>query len=70
VRSNNGGTLRKLLGGKIVAGNTEGKPRLSCLDDVEWDLMHMGVRIWETGTVGGTKWASVVTEAKDVLREL
>jgi hypothetical protein len=33
-----GRTVRKLLEGKRGGGSKQGKPRLSWLDDVEWNL--------------------------------
>jgi hypothetical protein len=70
VRRNVGRTVKKLLEGKSGEGSKQGRPRQRWLDDVESDLMHMGVRIWKTGTVDGTEWASVVTDVKDELKGL
>ena len=34
------------------------------------DLRNMGVKRWKTKAVGTTEWASVMREAKAILREL
>jgi hypothetical protein len=65
---NVGRTVKELMEGK-PEGSKQGRPRQRWLDDVESDLI-MGVRIWKTGTVDGTEWASVVTDAKAELKGL
>jgi hypothetical protein len=70
AKINNGRTVKKLPEGKPGEGSKQGRPRLRWLDDVELDLITVGVRIWKIGTVNGTEWASVVTDAKDELKGL
>lgn len=56
-------TERKSLEGKHGGWRTEGRPRIRWMDDVEQDLMNMGVKRFRTGAVDGTKWVSIVREA-------
>ena len=70
VTMNDGRTAKELPEGKPGEGSKQERPRLRWLNDVESDLMNMCARIWKTGTVGGTEWASLVTDAMVELKGL
>lgn len=70
MRVNDGRTVKELPESKPGERSKQGSPRLGWLDDVESYLRIMGVKIWKIGTVGGTEWASVVTDAKAELKGL
>jgi hypothetical protein len=55
VTFNGGRILKKLPEGKPAGGSKIERSRLRWLDDVEPDLMIMGVRIWTKLTVDGTE---------------
>jgi hypothetical protein len=54
--------------GKLEGRRGRGRPRLRWINDVEDDLMELGVKRWRTKALEREEWASIIKEAKVKLR--
>jgi hypothetical protein len=60
--------VKRLLEGKPGGRGEKRRTRLRWMDSVELDLMNIGIKGWRTELCTDWEWASVVTEAKVILR--
>jgi hypothetical protein len=70
VRMDGKKTVRKILEGKPRGERTKGRPRIRWMDDVEQDVMNMGVKKCKTRPVEGRERASLMKESTTNLKRV
>jgi hypothetical protein len=68
VRTNETRSVKKIFEGKLDGRRGRGRPRLRWINGVEDDLGEPGVKRWRTKALEREEWASIVEEAKAILK--
>ena len=63
IRMNDTRSGKKIFEGKLEGRRGKGRPRLGWINDVEDDLMKLGVKRSRTKALDRKEWASIVREA-------
>ena len=59
-RMNETRSAKKIFEGKLEGRRARGRPKLRWINDVEDDLMELGVKRWRTKALDREEWASIV----------
>jgi hypothetical protein len=59
-RMNETRSVKKIFEGKLEGRRARGRPRLRWINDVEDDLMELGVKRWRTKALDREEWASII----------
>ena len=61
-------SVKKTFEGKLEGRRGTGRPRLRWIDDVEDDLMKLGVKRWRVKALDREEWTSIIREANAKLK--
>ena len=61
-------SVKKTFEGKLEERRGKGRPRLRWIDDVEDDLMKLGVKRWRVKALDREEWTSIIREANAKLK--